>query len=178
MKMRIEEDHTRPEIKKIAAICDTFGIPHKIGRDEVIVPDLGTFCWDDQPDVVEGIVYEHRLGSDLIDDIKDVEEMLHKHAEWLASVERKESIIETLFKKWGDAGDEYAGFVAWCWDLREETLDNLSAINFGELPGQVANYVTMQDKYRGEDFEAAAKEWIDWHEEELVQAIEESLEDE
>lgn len=86
--------------------------------------------------------------------------------------------ITSHFENWGqDNGKAEAGFVAWAWDEREETLAQLQADELGQLAFDVEYSLNQDERYRDAAALLEAILWLLDHSEILIEALKESLED-
>jgi len=90
--------------------------------------------------------------------------------------------IAAHFSNYADCDSLEDGFVSWCWDDREETLEALLNGSTDSLASDVAYSAEegekMQADYEGTQCtEAAAEEFIQHYKTELIEAITESLND-
>ena len=93
------------------------------------------------------------------------------------TIQNKIDAISNHFNGWADAESEISGFIAWTWDMREETLANLTDGDLDEAAGEINQSVTQEHPHRRSDFTAAAEEWLREHRDELIDALEKSLTD-
>ena len=88
----------------------------------------------------------------------------------------KEDIINETFAGYADSKSAITGFVAWAWGACEDTLDLLHGGDFScgmdQLADEVAHTVNQRGEHQGEDFEEAAREWLDYNRDELIAALE------
>ena len=86
--------------------------------------------------------------------------------------QEKIEAIDNHFATWGDATNAMDGFIAWCWDVREETLRSLDRTGgIEQLADDIEYSVQQEDRYRGVELEAAAVEWINENTDDLIGAL-------
>lgn len=115
----------------------------------------------------------------------DVYEALDRVAALAIADADADPIITEHVREWGNTGPRGqlsigGGFVSWCWDVRQETRTALADGEFDQLASDVA--YSVDSAYRSDlalravtDEEAA--EWLAYHRDELIEAIDESLND-
>lgn len=91
-------------------------------------------------------------------------------------------IVEGHLKGWAESSPEFvritSGFVAWVWDIRQETLAALMDREDDEIVRELVYAVSQ--KTRGlsdERLEDAAREVLDYHRADFVESLRESLAD-